>query len=46
MTIMIVFKSRKNTDNLIIPSKNLINNSCLRDISIKVISSFDIKIRK
>ena len=40
------FKSRESTDNLIIPFKNLINDSYLRDISIKIRTSFDIKRKK
>ena len=40
------FKSRESTDNLIIPFKNLINDSYLRDISIKIRSSFDVKRKK
>lgn len=37
------FKSEDSMDNLIVPFKNLINDSYLRDISIKVRSSLDIK---
>ena len=40
------FKSRENTDNLIMPFKNLINDLYLRDISLKIRSSFDIKRKK
>lgn len=40
------FKSRECTDNLIIPFKNLINDSYLRDISLKIRSSFDVKRKK
>ena len=40
------FKSRENTDNLIMPFKNLINDSYFRDISLKIRSSFDIKRKK
>ena len=37
------FKSDNSTDSLIIPFKNLINDSYLRDISLKIRSSFNIK---
>ncbi len=37
------FKSESSTDSLIVSFKNLINDSYLRDISIKIRSSLDIK---
>ncbi len=40
------FKSTESIDNLIIPFKNLINDSYLRDISLKIRSSFDVKRKK
>ena len=39
-------KSENNMDSLIIPFKNLINDSYLRDISLKIRSSLDIKRKK
>ncbi len=40
------FKSENGTENLIIPFKNLINDSYLRDISLKIRSSLDAKRKK
>ena len=40
------FNSQNSTDSIIIPFKNLINDSYLRDISLKIRSSFDAKRKK
>ncbi len=37
------FKNNDSSDNLLIPFKNLINDSYLRDISLKIRSSLDVK---
>lgn len=40
------FNIENSTDSIIIPFKNLINDSYLRDISLKIRSSFDVKRKK